>query len=62
MTSNNKLKIAIIGSTGYTGLELIHILTKHPKVKIYICVLQKNWKKISYFDKRIKKSYHRYHL
>ena len=31
MTSNNKLKIAIIGSTGYTGLELIHILTKHLK-------------------------------
>ena len=56
MTSNNKLKIAIIGSTGYTGLELIHILTKHPKVKIlYLCATKKIGKKISYFDKRIKK-------
>ena len=28
---NNKLKIAVIGATGYTGLDLIFMLSKHPK-------------------------------
>ncbi|AEH45241.1 N-acetyl-gamma-glutamyl-phosphate reductase [Thermodesulfatator indicus DSM 15286] len=28
------LKIAIIGATGYTGLELLRILAKHPEVEI----------------------------
>lgn len=53
---NNKLKIAIIGATGYTGLDLVHILSKHPKVEIsYLCATKNLGKKISYFDKRIKK-------
>ena len=30
----NKLKIAVIGATGYTGLELVYLLSKHPKAKI----------------------------
>ena len=30
----NKIKIAVIGATGYTGLDLIYFLSKHPKVKI----------------------------
>ncbi|NPA49023.1 MAG: N-acetyl-gamma-glutamyl-phosphate reductase [Thermodesulfobacteria bacterium] len=28
------LKVAIIGATGYTGLELLRILAKHPKVEV----------------------------
>ena len=28
------LNIAIAGATGYVGLELIKILSKHPKVKV----------------------------
>ena len=53
---NNKLKIAVIGATGYTGLDLVHILSKHPKVEIsYLCATKNLGKKISYFDKRIKK-------
>ncbi len=53
---NNKLKIAVIGATGYTGLDLVHILSKHPKVEIsYLCATRNLGKKISYFDKRIKK-------
>ncbi len=33
-----KVKVAIIGATGYVGLELIKILSNHPKVKInYLC-------------------------
>jgi len=29
-----KLKISIIGATGYTGKELIKILMNHPKVEL----------------------------
>ena len=29
-----KLSVAILGSTGYVGLELVKILLKHPNVKI----------------------------
>jgi len=54
--SHIKLKAAVIGATGYVGLDLILLLTKHPKIKIeYLCAQQNLGKKISYFDKRIKK-------
>ena len=58
MTVSKKLKIAVIGATGFTGLDLIYLLSKHPRVKIvYLCATKKLGKKISYFDKRIKKNY-----
>lgn len=38
----NKLKIAIIGASGYTGLELIKILQNHQHVQIDILVAGKN--------------------
>ena len=51
-----KIKIAVIGATGYTGLDLIHLLSRHPKVIIkYLCATKNLGKKISFFDKRIKK-------
>ena len=54
--SIGKLKIAVIGATGYTGLDLIKYLSNHPKCKIvYLCATKKLGKKISFFDKRIKK-------
>ena len=54
--SKNKINIAVIGATGYTGLDLVLLLSKHPKAKIlYLCATQKLGKQISYFDKRIKK-------
>ena len=57
MTKNNKLKIAVIGATGYTGLDLVNILASHPKVKIEnLCATKSFGKKISFFDKRIKKN------
>lgn len=31
---NNSLTVAVLGSTGYVGLELVKILNKHPHVKI----------------------------
>jgi len=53
---NDSIKIAIAGATGYIGLELIKILTKHPKVKIiYLCAKKSAGKEISKFDKNIKK-------
>ena len=56
MSLKNKLKVAIIGATGYTGLDLTYILSKHPNVKIiYLCGSKNLGKKITFFDKRIKK-------
>ena len=56
MSIHNKIKVAVIGATGYTGLDLILLLSKHPKVKIMsLCATKNLGKKISYFDQRIKK-------
>ena len=56
MSKTYILRTAVIGATGYTGLDLIHILSKHSKVKIlYLCATKNLGKKISFFDKRIKK-------
>ena len=36
--SKKKLNIAIAGATGYVGLDLIYLLSKHPKVNLmYLC-------------------------
>ena len=54
--SKKIINVAIIGATGFTGLDLTYLLTKHPYVKIlYLCATQNLGKKISFFDKRIKK-------
>ena len=51
----DSLKIAIAGATGYTGLELIRILSKHPKAKIvYVCAQKSIGKNIYSFTKKIK--------
>ena len=34
MSIHNKINVAVIGATGYTGLDLTLILSNHPKVKI----------------------------
>ena len=52
----SKIKTAVIGSTGYTGLELVNLLSKHTNVKLlYLCATKKIGKKISFIDNRIKK-------
>ncbi len=54
--SKNKINVAVIGATGYTGLDLVYLLSKHPKVNIInLCATKKLGKSISFFDKRIKK-------
>ena len=56
MSIYNKINIAVIGATGFTGLDLVYILSKHPRVKIInLCATKYLGKKISFFDKRIKK-------
>ena len=52
----DSLNIAIAGATGYVGLELIKILSNHPKATIvYLCAQKSIGKSINIFDKRIKK-------
>ena len=54
--SKKKINIAIIGATGYTGLDLVFLLTKHPNAKILnLCATKNLGKSISFFDQRIKK-------
>ena len=50
----NKISSAVLGSTGYTGLELIHILSNHPNVSIkFLGSNSFSGDKINKFDKRI---------
>ena len=52
----DSINIAIAGATGYIGLELIKILSNHPKAKIlYLCATKSIGKSIYHLDKRIKK-------
>ena len=52
----DSLNIAIAGATGFAGLELIKILSKHSKANIvYLCAQKSIGKSINFFDKRIKK-------
>jgi len=56
MSIHNKINTAVIGATGYTGLDLVLLLSRHPKIKIkYLCATKNLGKSISYFDNRIKK-------
>ena len=56
MSMKNKINVAVIGATGYTGLDLVLLLSKHPRVSIkYLCATKNLGKKINFFDKRIKK-------
>ena len=52
----DSLNIAIAGATGYAGLELIKILSKHPKAKLlYLCATKSIGESINKFDKGLKK-------
>ena len=51
----DSLNIAIAGATGYIGLELVKILSRHPKAKIlYLCATKSIGKSIYSFDSRLK--------
>ena len=54
--SLKKINVVVAGATGYVGLDLVKILSVHPRVRIkYLCAQKKIGKKIQFFDKRIKK-------
>ena len=56
MTVSKKLNVAVVGATGYTGLDLTFLLSNHPKINIvYLSATKNLGKSISFFDKRIKK-------
>ena len=56
MSMQSKLNIAVIGATGYTGLDLVLLLSKHPKANIInLCATKNLGKSIDFFDTRIKK-------
>lgn len=53
--SQKKINIAIAGATGFVGLDLTFLLSKHPRVNIvYICAQKNIGKSIKNFDRRIK--------
>ncbi len=55
--TKNCINVAVVGATGYVGLDLVYLLSKHPKVKIINLCAQKNiGKKIGVLDKRLKSS------
>ena len=61
MPISNKINIAVVGATGYTGLDLILMLSKHPMVNIVnLCATKNVGKNLSFFDSRIKKNYQKY--
>ena len=56
MSIHNKINVAVIGATGFTGLDLVLMLSKHPKVTVTnLCATKNLGKNINFFDKRIKK-------
>ena len=51
-----KINVLVAGATGYVGLELVYLLSKHPKTRILrLCAQKTLGKEINKFDKRIKK-------
>ena len=50
-----KLNALIAGSTGYIGIQLVKLITKHPNINIkYLCGNKSEGKSIYYFDRSIK--------
>ncbi len=51
-----KINVLIAGSTGYIGIQLINLLVNHRKVNIkYLCGNSSIGKRISFYDKKLKK-------
>ena len=55
MSGQNKINVAVIGATGYTGLDLILMLSKHPRVYIKnLCATRNLGKDINILIKELK--------
>ena len=56
MTRKN-INIVVAGATGYVGLDLVYILSRHPNTKIInLCAQRSIGKSINTYDKRLKKN------
>ena len=54
--AKNSINIVVAGATGYVGLDLVYLLSKHPNIKIInLCAQKSVGKNINKFDKRLKK-------
>ena len=52
----SKINALVAGATGYIGIQLVKLLTKHKKVKIkYLCGDSSVGKKLSSYDKYFNK-------
>ena len=50
-----KLNVLVAGSTGYIGIQLIKLLTKHRNINIrYLCGNTSVGRNISHYDKSLK--------
>ena len=50
-----KLNVLIAGSTGYMGIQLVKLLSKHQNINIkYLCGNSSVGKNISYYDKDLR--------
>ena len=48
----SKINVVVAGATGYVGLDLINLLSKHPNVKLKnLCAQKSVGKKINIFRK-----------
>ncbi len=55
--AKNSINIVVAGATGYVGLDLVYLLSKHPNIKIInLCAQKSVGKNINKFDKRLKKN------
>ena len=51
----DKINVLVAGSTGYIGIQLIRLLSKHNNIKIkYLCGNTSIGKKISHYDNKLK--------
>ena len=55
MSMSDKINVSIIGATGYTGLDLVLLLSKHPKVNQKLICNKKFRKKLNFLTKELKK-------
>jgi N-acetyl-gamma-glutamyl-phosphate reductase len=42
MTNTSKIRIVVLGASGYTGAELLRLLLRHPHTEIIACTAEKN--------------------
>ena len=57
--TKNSINVVVAGATGYVGLDLVYLLSKHPPMlKILNLCAQKNLgKQINFLIKELKKNY-----